>query len=144
MTTTADPKDPASITSRPVATTTDAIGQALQELARGAPTDLYGLLHDVESHAVVDGTNVIAHCHCIQLDAHGQPKTNHLVRAIAQQVIDYAIPRSEIAKAHDEFLKTKSTHAFSRLGDEARKLFTDLDSSGEGGELLRIRGRSRT
>lgn len=139
MTSSADAIGAAATPPASTTTTTppiDEIAEALKELARGTPTDLSGLLHDVESHAIVGGTKVTAHCHCIQLDAHGRPKTSHLVRAIATQVIDYAIPRSEIAKADDEFSKNKSTQGFVRLYDEARKLFTDLDKSGEGGELL--------
>jgi hypothetical protein len=104
----------------------DQLEEALKALARGAPTDLVGLLHDVESHAVVGGTKVTAHCHCLKLDAHGRPKVDHLVRAIAEQVIDYAIPRSQISEAHAEFVKNKSTQKFARLNNDAKKLFTSL------------------
>ena len=57
---------PASTTTTPPPI--DQIAEALKALARGAPTDLSGLLHDVESHAEVGGTRVTVHCHCIQLD----------------------------------------------------------------------------
>lgn len=137
MTTKANAMGPA--VSPPASTTTpkvDEIAEALQALARGTPTDLAGLLYDVESHAVVDKTNVTAHCHCIQLDAHGQPKTNHLVRLIAEQVTAYAIPRTTIREAGEDFAKTKNPEKFNRLHNDAKKLFTELGKSGEGGELL--------
>jgi hypothetical protein len=49
---------------------------------------------------------------------------------------DYAIPRSKIneAKARDE--KYKTTAAVSGLNQEARDVFTDLATTGEGGEML--------
>ncbi|HJV36708.1 MAG TPA: DUF1837 domain-containing protein [Geomonas sp.] len=59
-----------------------------------------------------------------------------LVRVICDQVLDFAIPRSRIAEAESEFLATRSTAKFARLTVEARRLFTDLAQSGEGGELL--------
>lgn len=140
MTTSADEMRAAATAPAPGTTTTtpkvDEIAEALKVLARGTPTDLAGLLHDVESHAVVDKTNVTAHCHCIQLDAHGQPKTNHLVRLIAEQLTAYAIPRTTIREAGEDFAKTKNPEKFNRLYGDAKKLFTELGKSGEGGELL--------
>ena len=49
-------------TSTPAAGPAEPLVEALSRLARGLPTDLIGLLHDVESHAVVDGTKVSG-CH---------------------------------------------------------------------------------
>lgn len=114
----------------------DQIAEALKALARGQPSDLGGLLHDVESHADVGGTKVTAHCHCLKLDAHGRPKVEHLVRLIAEQVTAYAIPRTKIREAGEEFAGSKNPDKFNRLYNDARKLFTDLGKSGEGGELL--------
>lgn len=139
MTTSTDGIEAAAKAPASGSTTTpkvDEIAEALKALARGTPTDLAGLLHDVESHAVVETTNVTAHCHCIQLDAHGQPKTNHLVRLIAEQVTAYAIPRTTIREAGEDFAQTKNPEKFNRLHNDAKRLFTELAKSGEGGELL--------
>jgi len=114
----------------------EPLGAALARLARGAPTDLSALLHDVERHVVVDGTNVTAHCHCLTLDGNGRPRIEDLVEAIAEHVLDYAIPRSEYRAARDEAARTGSSQKVVRLHTKARKLFTDLIQSGEGGELL--------
>jgi hypothetical protein len=70
------------------------IAAALARLARGAPTDLSALLHDVERHVVLEGTNVVAHCHCLTLDGNGRPRIESLVEAVAEHVLDYAIPRT--------------------------------------------------
>jgi hypothetical protein len=140
MTTSADAMGTALTPSASTTTSTSApqepIEEALKRLARRTPTALAGLLHDVESHVVVDGTQVTAHCHCLQLDGNGRPRTEDLVRVIAEHVLDYAIPRSQIREADEEYQRTKSTQKIVRLADEARSLFTDLEQSGEGGELL--------
>lgn len=112
------------------------IGDALKRLARGTQTPLDGLLHDVESHVTIDGTLVTAHCHCLKLDGNGRPRTEDLVKVIAEHVLDYAIPRTHIREAIDEVQQSGSTQKLVRLADQAKSLFTDLEQSGEGGELL--------
>jgi hypothetical protein len=66
----------------------------------------------------------------------GRPRVADLAHAICESATDFAIPRSEIAKAKEHMDRTGSTAHLSRLYNEARALFTDLVSSGEGGELL--------
>jgi hypothetical protein len=140
MTIGADPKGAGA--TPPASTTTsttppqDSLEEALKRLARGTPTALGGLLHEVESHVTVDGTMVTAHCHCLKLDGNGRPRTEDLVKVIAEHVLDYAIPRSQIREADEEYQRSRSTQKLVRLTDEARSLFTDLEQSGEGGELL--------
>lgn len=110
--------------------------ETLKRLARGEPTALAGILHNVESHAVVEGTEVTAHCHCLKLDGNGRPRIEDLVRVTVEHILDYAIPRSQIREAHDEYVQTRSTQKLVRLANDAKELFTDLEQSGEGGELL--------
>lgn len=123
-------------TTSSVEVPTKPLVEALSRLARGEPTSLTGLLHDVESHAVVDGTKITAHCHCLKLDGNGRPRIEDLVKVIAEHVLDYAIPRSQICEAKEEFERTGSTQKLVRLANEAKALFTDIEKSGEGGELL--------
>jgi len=117
-------------------TSSEPLAEALARLARGAATDLSALLHDVERHVIVDGTNITAHCHCLTLDGNGRPRIEDLVEAVAEHVLDYAIPRSEYRAAREEAERTGSSHKVVRLHTKARNLFTDLIQSGEGGELL--------
>jgi hypothetical protein len=114
----------------------EPLAAALARLARGTPTDLRALLHDVERHVVVEGTNITAHCHCVTLDGNGRPRIEDLVEAVAEHVLDYAIPRSEYRAACEEADRTRSSQKVVRLCTKARTLFTDLIQSGEGGELL--------
>jgi Cap4 SAVED domain len=51
-------------------------------------------------------------------------------------VADYAIPRSQLAKAKARDTKYNSTEAVTALVEQARRSFTDLAKTGEGGEML--------
>jgi hypothetical protein len=51
-------------------------------------------------------------------------------------VADYAIPRSQLAKAKERDAKYNSTEAVAALVEQARRSFTDLAKTGEGGEML--------
>lgn len=124
-----------SITTARVALS-EPLEEALQRLARGASTDLAGIFYNVESHTVVNDTKVIAHCHCLKLDGNGRPRTEDLAKVVAEHVLDYAIPRSQIREVQEEVVRTGSTQKFVRMLNDAKALFTDLEQSGEGGELL--------
>lgn len=132
MTTNADAMGAAA--TLPAASTTtpqEPLAAALARLARGTPTDLSALLHDVERHVVVDGTNVTAHCHCLTLDGNGRPRIEDLVEAVAEHVLDYAIPRSEYRAAREEVAReTMNVGDANAILAESRKGVT----SQEGGE----------
>jgi hypothetical protein len=49
---------------------------------------------------------------------------------------DYAIPKKKLLEAQERDLKFSSSGAVSRLNLEAVNLFTDLTTTGEGGEML--------
>jgi hypothetical protein len=49
---------------------------------------------------------------------------------------DYAIPRAKLQQAKDRDRKFNSTEAVAALHDQARRSFTDLAKTGEGGEML--------
>jgi hypothetical protein len=50
--------------------------------------------------------------------------------------VDYAIPRSKLAEAKARDSKFNSTEAVAELVERAKRSFTDLAKSGEGGEML--------
>tara|TARA_R100000365_G_C2741326_1_gene70028 strand:- start:864 stop:1724 length:861 start_codon:yes stop_codon:yes gene_type:complete len=51
-------------------------------------------------------------------------------------VVDYAIPRSKVAEAKARDLKYNSTEATTELVERAKRSFTDVAKTGEGGEML--------
>jgi len=114
----------------------DIIASSLDSLARGNEEDISAFLTTVESHGDVADTNARSHCHFVTLDGNGKPRTKYLIEYICRHVLDYAIPRSDIEKAKDEIEKHGSTAPFLKLQAQAKKLFTSLKKSGEGGELL--------
>ncbi len=112
------------------------IGEALLRRARGTSKELSALLHDIEKHANIDGTRVAFHCHCLKFDGNNRPRIDDLVSAISDHVLDFAVPRSAIMQAHEAYQRTGATALLIHLRNEAAGLFTDLEQSGEGGELL--------
>lgn len=114
----------------------DPLLAGLDRLARGKPTELTALIHEVEVKASIDGTKVVCHCYSVTLDGNGRPRVRDFIKAICDAVLDYAIPRSSISQAHEELDATGSTSALMRLRSEAQAAFTDLEKTGEGGELL--------
>lgn len=63
-----------------------------------------------------------------------QPR--RLAEFMRNAVADYAIPRSKLAEAKARDLKYNSTEAVTALVEQARRSFTDLAKTGEGGEML--------
>jgi hypothetical protein len=51
-------------------------------------------------------------------------------------VADYAIARAKLGKAKARDAKYNSTEAVAALVEQARRSFTDLAKTGEGGEIL--------
>jgi hypothetical protein len=108
----------------------------LELLLRGRPDRLNAYLHTLSFHELINQTNTVAHCHCVQVDANGKLRVADFCRYLATLIVDYCIPRSEIAEAKRECDETGSTAKLVALAQKARDLFTALPNSGEGGELL--------
>jgi hypothetical protein len=51
-------------------------------------------------------------------------------------IADYAVPRAQLAKAKARDAKYNSTEAVAALVEQAKRTFTDLAKTGEGGEML--------
>lgn len=115
---------------------TNIINDSLRSLARGDAVDVKSYLNNIETHFDIAGCKFIWHCHSIKLDGNGRPRVNAFIEFLTGCVLDYAIPRSSINEAFDEFGKTKSSNKVMLLHNQARELFTSIINSGEGGELL--------
>jgi Cap4 SAVED domain len=109
---------------------------ALSNLARGDPASLDAYLVSVERDVPVEGTKTRAHCYFLAVDGNGRVRVADFVQRICEHVIDFAIPRSKIREASDYLRRTGSTQKWVRLSREAKDLFTDLATTGEGGELI--------
>lgn len=76
------------------------------------------------------------HCHCLSVDGNGRVQPHRLAEFMRNAAVDYAIPRSKLTAAKARDNKFNSTEAVAELVEQAKRSFTDLAKSGEGGELL--------
>ena len=102
----------------------------------GNPEALEVHLTLVERDVSIAGSLVKIHCHCLSVDGNGRVQTRRLAEFMRNAAVDYAIPRSKIADAKARDSKFNSTEAVAELVERARRSFTDLAKSGEGGEML--------
>jgi hypothetical protein len=105
-------------------------------LLRGNGIEFDAYLSEIVSKVTIPETSAILHCYMVNHDGNNNPRVKGLAQTVALRMIDYCIPRSEIIRARDEDYKQNSTVEFSKLKRKARKLFTNLPKTGEGGEML--------
>jgi hypothetical protein len=111
-------------------------GEELDAILSGDPEELGVHLHLVERDIEIEGHKVTVHCHCLTTDANGKVKVKRLAEFMRNAAADYAIPRKRIEEARERDARFRSTSAVSKIHQEARGVFTDLATTGEGGEML--------
>jgi len=102
----------------------------------GDPEALDIHLSLVERDLLIDGNAVKIHCHCLTVDGNGRVQPRRLAEFMRNAVADYAIPRTQLAKAKARDQKYNTTEAVGGLVEQAKRSFTDLAQTGEGGEML--------
>ena len=102
----------------------------------GDPEALDVHLALVERDVLIEGHSVKIHCHCLTVDGNGRVQPHRLAEFMRNAVADYAIPRSKLAAAKTRDAKYNSTEAVAELVERAKRSFTDLAKTGEGGEML--------
>lgn len=108
----------------------------LENALTGNPEALQVHLTLVERDVSINGHLVKIHCHCLSVDGNGRIQPNRLAEFMRNAVVDYAIPRSKLAEAKARDTRFNSTEAVAELVERAKRSFTDLAKSGEGGEML--------
>jgi len=108
----------------------------IESALTGDPDALDVHLTLVERDVSIDGHLVKIHCHCLAVDGNGRVQPNRLAEFMRNAVADYAIPRSKLAAAKARDKKFNSTEAVTELVEQAKRSFTDLANTGEGGEML--------
>lgn len=93
-------------------------------------------LAEVVTHVNLTDTNTKCHCYCLKVDANNNPRLNELINYIDEKILEYAIPKKEIDEAKEHMALTGSPNRIVRLRRKAEGLFTDLELTGEGGEIL--------
>jgi len=108
----------------------------LEAALTGNPEALDVHLALVSRDVSIDGHLVKIHCHCLTLDGNGRVQPRRLAEFMRNAVVDYAIPRSQLLEAKARNIKFNSSEAVTELVERAKRSFTDLATSGEGGEML--------
>lgn len=108
----------------------------LESALTGDPEALEVHLSLVERDISIDGHLVKIHCHCLSVDGNGRVQPRRLAEFMRNAVADYAVPRSKLAQAKARDSRFNSTEAVTELVEQAKRSFTDLAKTGEGGEML--------
>ncbi|KQV84609.1 hypothetical protein ASD15_05330 [Massilia sp. Root351] len=108
----------------------------LESALTGDPETLDVHLTLVQRNISIDGHLVKIHCHCLSVDGNGRVQPHRLAEYMRNAVANYAIPRSKLDAAKARDIKFNSTEALAELVERAKRSFTDLAKTGEGGEML--------
>lgn len=108
----------------------------LEAALTGNPEALDVHLTLIQRDIAVDGQSVKIHCHCLAIDGNGKIQLRRLAEFMRNAAADYAMPRSKVAEAKARDAKFNSTEAVAELVERAKRSFTDLGTTGEGGEML--------
>jgi hypothetical protein len=109
---------------------------AIARLPRNEKRSLEPYLITAGTPVVLDTTRTTCRYHFVRVNPNGHVQMHKLVTMLADQIVDYCIPRSRILEAQKSFAETRSTEKILRLQHESRELFVRMDKSGEGGEIL--------
>lgn len=112
------------------------ITQAINDLIIKSDNELHSRIELIDSDVKFDSTNTSAHFYFIKLDGNGNPRKSDLLKYVAMKIVDYSIPKKDQTIAKEYFIKNNSTSKVIELEQKAKKLFTDLDKTGELGEML--------
>jgi hypothetical protein len=113
-----------------------SFADALVRIIRGGWDELQSSIVEFGVATELADTRTTIRCHYLISDPNGRPRIEALARQLADQVIHYCIPRSELAKAQ-ALPPDRSAPAVARLARDATKLFTQTQlKTGEGAELL--------
>lgn len=114
----------------------DNINDNLQKLIRSDSSALDAHLECVTKDFELADTKTILHGHFIIVDTNNHNRIDRLAEAMRNRITDYAIPRRQFREAQKKDFETGTGQNVSYLHEQAKRLFTDLIKSGEGGELL--------
>ena len=109
---------------------------AFMKLLRSKPDSLDAYFGEIGISTLLPSTQATIHCRYLKLDGTNSPRVNALADRLARELINYSIPRSDIKEALEKAEGAYDTKHFAALYRKANRLFTDIENTGEGGELL--------
>lgn len=112
------------------------LDEALDRLFVQSRGEINSRIEEITSCIDISETQAKAYCYCLKIDANGNIRLKDLIDFIDTKIIEYAIPKKEIDKAKQYLIDTNSPSKIDALKKKAKGLFTDLEKTGEGGEIL--------
>jgi HamA len=112
------------------------IEKAIDNLLVGTCGEIKSRIEQISFEIEIEGTKSKGYCYGLKVDANGNMRLKDLVEFIDTKLVDYAIPKKEIDEASKYLRDTGSTSKIVKLKKKANSLFTDLQKTGEGGEIL--------
>lgn len=113
-----------------------ALGEPLMRLLRGPAGNLNAYLETLACDVRIASTKTSAHCYFLALDGNKRPRVKDFVEFIADHIVEFAAPRTEVNRAMQEAAQLNSLAPVNRLNRKVAALFTRIQNSGEGGEIL--------
>lgn len=114
----------------------DRIEKAIDNLLVGSRGEIKSKLEQISFDIEIEGTKSKGYCYSLKVDGNGNLRLKDLIEFIDTKLVDYAIPKKAIDEAKEYFNEYNSTSKIHALRKRAQTLFTDLDKTGEGGEIL--------
>jgi hypothetical protein len=112
------------------------LDEALDRLLVQSKGEINSRIEQISSCVDISGTQAKGYCHCLKIDANGNLRLKDLVDFIDTKIVEYAIPKKEIDEAAKYYNETGSPSKTIALRKKANSLFTNLEKTGEGGEIL--------
>ncbi|PQJ15944.1 HamA C-terminal domain-containing protein [Aureicoccus marinus] len=112
------------------------IENAIKSLLLNGEGEIHSRIEKLGTELNIDKTQALGYCYFIKLDGQGNPRTQDLIEFVAAKIIDYSIPKKLQDEASEHHKRTGSFSKISDLEKRAKALFTDLNKTGEFGEML--------
>ena len=112
------------------------LSEALDRLFVQSRGEINSRIEQVAFCVDISETQAKGYCYCLKIDANGNLRLKDLIDFIDTKIIEYAIPKREINEAAQYLSETQSPSKIDALKKKAKELFTDLEKTGEGREIL--------
>lgn len=112
------------------------LDEALDRLFVQSRGEINSRIEEIAFCIDISETQAKGYCYCLKIDANGNLRLKDLIDFIDTKIIEYAIPKKEIDEAKQYLNETNSPSKIDALKKKAKGLFTDLEKTGEGGEIL--------
>lgn len=110
--------------------------EKFDELISSQSDNINTYIETIELNSEIENTKTTTYIHCLKLCGRKLPRVNDFAKYLSHRVINYAIPKTDIRTAQLKDIEECGSANIMKLREKAVSLFTNLKTSGEGGELL--------